>query len=37
MEQECIVDKEHESDEMEEGIGGGDLVEIKIGERYQCS
>ena len=33
MKQECIADKEHEEgDEMEEGIGGGDLVEIKIGE-----
>src|SRR5215469_13078167 len=37
MEQECVVDKEHEEGaEMEGGIGGGDLVEIKIGKRYQC-
>ena len=37
MEQECVVDKEHEEgDEMEEGIDEDDFVEIKIGERYQC-
>ena len=37
MEQECVIDnKLEEGDEMEEGIGGGDLMEIKIGERYQC-
>ena len=37
MEQECVIDNELEKgDEMEEGIGGGDLMEIKIGEGYQC-